>query len=167
MPNVLSQLTKGEQTRLFEELNYMNLEEIRRSAQHAGSRTKSWPVPERDGEGHARQPIESRSCWAVSAATSRPARWVRPRSSPPRSSALHIGSRPAQSVALGGRHRTMRLDLVFASDIPRRPTACACATPCRRGGTEHKGCHNKRPQRYTPGSGTPYQTGIAAGLSTT
>jgi hypothetical protein len=29
MPNVLSQLTKTEQTRLFEELNYMNLEEIR------------------------------------------------------------------------------------------------------------------------------------------
>src|SRR5829696_849434 len=54
MPNVLSQLTKGEQTRLFEELNYMNLEEIRGSAQRAGSLTKSWPVPERDGEGHAR-----------------------------------------------------------------------------------------------------------------
>ena len=29
MPNFLSKLTKGEQTRLFEELNYMNLEEIR------------------------------------------------------------------------------------------------------------------------------------------
>jgi hypothetical protein len=29
MPNFLSQLTKGEQARLFEELNYMNLEEIR------------------------------------------------------------------------------------------------------------------------------------------
>src|SRR5687767_4099482 len=28
MPNVLSQLTKGEQTRLLEELNYMNLQEI-------------------------------------------------------------------------------------------------------------------------------------------
>src|SRR5262245_8589693 len=29
MPNFLSQLTKGEQARLLEELNYMNLEEIR------------------------------------------------------------------------------------------------------------------------------------------
>ena len=29
MSNVLSQLTKGEQARLLEELNYMNLEEIR------------------------------------------------------------------------------------------------------------------------------------------
>ena len=29
MPNFLSQLTKGEQSRLLEELNYMNLEEIR------------------------------------------------------------------------------------------------------------------------------------------
>jgi len=29
MPNVLSQLTKSEQARLLEELNYMNLEEIR------------------------------------------------------------------------------------------------------------------------------------------
>jgi hypothetical protein len=29
MPNFLSKLTKGEQARLFEELNYMNLEEIR------------------------------------------------------------------------------------------------------------------------------------------
>ena len=29
MPNFLSKLTKGEQTRLLEELNYMNLEEIR------------------------------------------------------------------------------------------------------------------------------------------
>ena len=29
MPNVLSQLTAGERTRLLEELNYMNLEEIR------------------------------------------------------------------------------------------------------------------------------------------
>jgi hypothetical protein len=29
MPNFLSQLTKGEQERLLEELNYMNLEEIR------------------------------------------------------------------------------------------------------------------------------------------
>src|SRR5262245_14588969 len=29
MPNSLSQLTKGEQARLLEELNYMNLEEIR------------------------------------------------------------------------------------------------------------------------------------------
>jgi hypothetical protein len=29
MPNLLSQLTKGEQARLLEELNYMNLEEIR------------------------------------------------------------------------------------------------------------------------------------------
>lgn len=28
-PNFLLQLTKGEQARLFEELNYMNLEEIR------------------------------------------------------------------------------------------------------------------------------------------
>src|SRR3954464_2324808 len=30
MPNFLSQLTKDEQARLLEELNYMNLEEIRR-----------------------------------------------------------------------------------------------------------------------------------------
>src|SRR6476646_5453005 len=29
MPNLLSQLTKAEQTRFLEELNYMNLEEIR------------------------------------------------------------------------------------------------------------------------------------------
>jgi hypothetical protein len=29
MPNFLSELTKGEQARLLEELNYMNLEEIR------------------------------------------------------------------------------------------------------------------------------------------
>ena len=29
MPNFLSQLTKGEQARLLEELNYMNLDEIR------------------------------------------------------------------------------------------------------------------------------------------
>ena len=29
MPNFLSQLTKSEQARLLEELNYMNLEEIR------------------------------------------------------------------------------------------------------------------------------------------
>src|SRR3977135_4083670 len=29
MPNFLSQITKGEQARLLEELNYMNLEEIR------------------------------------------------------------------------------------------------------------------------------------------
>jgi hypothetical protein len=30
MPNLLSQLTKGERARLLEELNYMNLEEVHR-----------------------------------------------------------------------------------------------------------------------------------------
>src|SRR5262245_17919467 len=36
MPNFLSQLTKSEQARLLEELNYMNLEEIRRFCSERG-----------------------------------------------------------------------------------------------------------------------------------
>ena len=44
MPNLLSQLTKSDQARLFEELNYMNLGEIRgfcseRGGEHAPARS--------------------------------------------------------------------------------------------------------------------------------
>jgi hypothetical protein len=40
MSNLMSQLTKGDQARLLEELNYMNLEEIRGSARRVD------PVPD-------------------------------------------------------------------------------------------------------------------------
>jgi hypothetical protein len=43
MPNFLSVLTKIEQTRLLEELNYMNLEEIRGFCSERGIPYRSWP----------------------------------------------------------------------------------------------------------------------------
>ena len=69
MPNLLSQLTKGEQARLLEELNYMNLEEIHGFCSGHGIPFK---VIAEHSDGSAKAtgiPIESRSCWRASAAT--------------------------------------------------------------------------------------------------
>jgi hypothetical protein len=42
MANLLSKLTKKERVRLLEEMNYMNLAEIRGFCTERGSRTGSW-----------------------------------------------------------------------------------------------------------------------------
>ena len=45
MSNFLSQLTSSERARLLEELNYMNLEEIRGFCSQRGILTGSWRSP--------------------------------------------------------------------------------------------------------------------------
>jgi hypothetical protein len=69
MPNFLSELTKGEQARLLEELNYMNLEEIRGFCPGTGSPSRSWRSTRTAMSGLLRIRIENQSCWRVSAVT--------------------------------------------------------------------------------------------------
>jgi hypothetical protein len=52
MPNFLSQLTKTEQARLLEELNYMNLEEIRGFCSERGIPYRIVAEYSRGGEGY-------------------------------------------------------------------------------------------------------------------
>jgi hypothetical protein len=81
MTNLLSRLTKAEQTRLLEDLNYMNLEEIRGFCSAHG-------IPYRIVAEHADGSVKAtkdtdrrRSCSRVSGAISRRGASARPRAS--------------------------------------------------------------------------------------
>jgi hypothetical protein len=52
MPNLLSQLTKDAQARFLEELNYLNLEEIRGFCSDRGIPYKILAESQRKDEGH-------------------------------------------------------------------------------------------------------------------
>jgi hypothetical protein len=69
MANLLSQLTRSEQARLLEEMNYMNLEEIRGFCSARGIPYKVVAEYPNGKVRRRRTPIASQSCWPVSVIT--------------------------------------------------------------------------------------------------
>jgi hypothetical protein len=101
MSNFLSPLSASARARLLEELNYLNLEEIRGFCSARG-------IPYRimaesaDGKVKARPPrtlIESRSCWPMSGVISQQGKSVSPLASPRRLSARR-GHRRGPDLAI-------------------------------------------------------------------